>query len=206
MGELKDPLKDRVSGLFQLVLPVAFYERCPEAVARDLLGKRLIRVLDGEKLGGTIVETEAYHGLADPASRAYHGRKNYNSPMWNPPGRLFIYNVHKYWMLNVVAHCPEGVGGVLIRAIEPKTGLRTMRRLRHIDDDRELTNGPGKLSLALEVTHELNAYPVTDPDSPIHILNAPCTVDYCTSHRIGVTRDLPQELRFYVKGNRFVSK
>jgi 3-methyladenine DNA glycosylase Mpg len=56
------------------------------------------------------------------------------------------------------------------------------------------------------VTHELNGFPVTDPDCPVHILDAPCVVDCCTSHRIGVTRDLPEDLRFYIPGNRFVSK
>ena len=192
--------------LDQSVLPVEFYERSPEKVARDLLGKRLIRVLDGERLGGVIVETEAYYGHADPASRAFQGKKNYNSPMWNPPGRLFIYNVHKYWMLNVVAHRVDEVGGVLFRAIEPTYGLKTMRKLRSVGDDRELVNGPGKLTLALGVTHELNSFLVTDPDSPVHILDAPCIADYCTSHRIGVTSDLHEELRFYIPGNRFVSK
>jgi len=192
--------------LSKRVLPVAFYTRSPETVARDLLGKRLIRVLDGNRLGGIVAETEAYHGLSDPASRAYRGKKRYNSPMWDEPGRLFVYNVHKYWMLNVIAHEPSEVGGVLFRAIEPTTGAKMMRRLRPVADDRELTSGPGKLSLALGVTRELNGYFVTDPDSPVIILDAPCVDEYCTSHRIGVMRDLPEELRFYVPGNRFVSR
>jgi DNA-3-methyladenine glycosylase len=81
-----------------------------------------------------------------------------------------------------------------------------MRRLRPVRNDRELTNGPGKLTLALGVTHELNSYPITDPDSPIYILDGPCIIDYCTSHRIGVTSDLPEELRFFIPGNKFVSK
>jgi DNA-3-methyladenine glycosylase len=192
--------------LSKRVLPAAFYARSPEAVARDLLGKRLIRVLDGDRLGGIVTETEAYYGLDDPASRAYRGKKRYNSPMWDEPGRLFVYNVHKYWMLNVIAHEPSGVGGVLFRAIEPTTGVRMMRRLRPVADDRELTSGPGKLSLAVGVTRELNGYFATDPDSPVIILDAPCVTEHCTSHRIGVTRDLPEELRFYIPGNRFVSR
>jgi DNA-3-methyladenine glycosylase len=188
------------------VLPAAFYARSPEVVARDLLGKRLIRVFDGDRLGGIVAETEAYHGLGDPASRAFRGKKRYNSPMWDDPGRLFVYNVHKYWMLNVIAHESSQVGGVLFRAIEPTTGVRMMRRLRPVADDRELTSGPGKLSLALRVTRELNGYLATDPDSPVHILDAPRVTEYRTSHRIGVTRDLPEELRFYVPGNKFVSR
>ncbi len=188
------------------VLPKEFYSRSPETVARDLLGKRLVRVLDGKRLEGNIVETEAYHGLDDPASRAFHGLKKYNAMMWDEPGRLFVYNVHKYWMLNVIAHKPRDVGGILFRSIEPTSGLETMRGLRSVEDDRELTSGPGKLSVALSVTRELNGFPITDPDSSIHILDAPNVTNYRTSHRIGVTKDLSEELRFYILGNRFVSR
>ena len=183
-----------------------FYTRSPENVARDLLGKTLIRILHGDVLGGIVAETEAYHGLDDPASRAFRGKKSYNSPMWDEPSHLFVYNVHKYWMLNVVAHEPGEVGGVLFRAIEPTMGIRIMRRLRPVADDRELTSGPGKLSLALGVTRELNGCPTTDLDSPVHVLDAHSVTEVLTSHRIGVIRDLPQELRFYISGNRFVSR
>jgi DNA-3-methyladenine glycosylase len=188
------------------VLPAGFYARSPEVVARELLGKTLVRVLGGERLEGVVVETEAYHGGGDPASRAYHGRKEYNAAMWEEPGRLFVYNVHKYWMLNVVAHLPGGVGGVLFRAIEPTAGVEAMTRRRPVRDVRELTSGPGKLSIALGVTRELNGYPVTDSGAPVHILDAPPAAGCRTSHRIGVTRDLPEELRFYADGNRFVSR
>ncbi len=187
------------------VLPKRFYERSPDVVARELLGKTFVRLLGVERLEGVVVETEAYHGEGDPASRAFHGRKNYNAMMWAEPGHLFVYNVHKYWMLNVIAHASGGVGGVLFRAIEPTRGVDTMMRLRSVGSVRELTSGPGKLSLALGVTRELNGLLVTDPDSPVHILDAPILT--CeTSHRIGVTRDLPEELRFYVPGNGFVSR
>jgi DNA-3-methyladenine glycosylase len=189
-----------------IVLPREFFERSPDQVARDLLGKTLVRNRDGRKLGGTIVETEAYMGTADPASRAFRGLKNYNRVMWGEPGRLFVYNVHKYWMLNVVSHTSDRVGGVLFRAIEPTRGVDEMRRNRGIDEITELARGPGKLTVALGVTSELNGYPVTDPDSPVAVFDAPCVVDYCTSKRIGVTRDLPEELRFYVRGSAFVSR
>jgi DNA-3-methyladenine glycosylase len=187
------------------VLPKGFYERSPEVVARELLGKRLVRLIDGERLEGVIVETEAYHGGGDPASRAFHGRKEYNAGMWEEAGRLFVYNVHKYWMLNVISHLPGGVGGVLFRAIEPTAGVEAMMRRRPVGDVRELTSGPGKLGVALGVTRELSGIPATDAGAPVHILDAPPAPAYATSHRIGVTRDLPEELRFYVPGNRFVS-
>ena len=188
------------------MLPRAFYGRSPEVVARELLGRRLVRILDGERLEGIIVETEAYHGGGDPASRAFNGKKNYNTPMWDEPGRLFVYNVHKYWMLNVVAHEPGGVGGVLFRAIEPTIGVEVMLRRRPVIDVKELTNGPGKLSVALGVTRGLNGLPVTDIGSPVQILDAPPMNECQTSHRIGVTHDLLEELRFYVPGNPYVSR
>lgn len=186
-------------------LPLGFYERRPDIVARELLGKTLVRRLEGERLDGVVVETEAYFGLEDPASRAYRGMKEYNRVMWGEPGRLFVYNVHKYWMLNVVAHEPDGVGGVLFRAVEPKEGIGKMAENRPASSLRELTSGPGRLSVALGVTRELNGLPVTDPGGPVVVLDAPRVLDLCASHRIGVTEDLPEELRFYVRGNRFVS-
>ncbi len=186
-------------------LPLGFYERRPDVVARELLGKTLVRRIGGEDLEGVVVETEAYFGLEDPASRAYRGMKEYNRVMWGEPGRLFVYNVHKYWMLNVVAHESDGVGGILFRAIEPKKGIEKMTKNRPVSSLRALTSGPGRLSVALGITRELNGLPVTDPSGPVIVLDAPQVEDFCVSHRIGVAEDLPEKLRFYVRGNRFVS-
>ena len=112
-------------------LPRSFYTRRTDNVARDLLGKLLVRRLDDELLGGVIVETEAYFGGDDPASRAFEGLKTYNRFMFEAPGYVFIYNVHKYWMLNLIAHT-DGVGGILIRAIEPTMKTETMKRNRPV--------------------------------------------------------------------------
>ena len=174
-----------------------FYNRKTDLVARDLLGKILVRRQGSQLLGGVIVETEAYFGGDDPASRAFNGLKEYNRVMFEEPGRLFIYNVHKYWMLNIIAH-NDGVGGVLIRAIEPTMGIEVMKR--------NLTNGPGKLTLALDVDKNLNGIYVTKESSPVYVLDNEFKCEIDTSHRIGVTRDLSEHLRFYVKNNRFVSK
>ena len=78
------------------VLGPDFYKRDTETIARELLGKVLVRRLGNELLGGVIVETEAYFGADDPASRAFHGKKRYNEVMFQEPGHLFIYNVHQY--------------------------------------------------------------------------------------------------------------
>ncbi len=187
------------------ILGKDFYARDTETVARDLLGKKLVRRLNGELLGGLIVETEAYFGSEDPASRAFHGKKQYNSVMFGEPGHLFIYNVHQYWMLNFISH-DNGVGGILIRAIEPTMGVEIMMDNRPVKRPRDLTSGPGKLTLALDVDKSLNGLPATCTDSIIHVLDNQLDYELGTSHRIGVTKDLPEHLRFYVKDNMFVSK
>jgi len=182
-----------------------FYRRKTDTVAKELLGKMLVRRLRDETLGGVIVETEAYFGEDDPASRAFNGLKKYNRVMFEEPGRLFIYNVHKYWMLNIIAHS-DGVGGILIRAIEPTSGIETMKRNRPVKNPRDLTSGPGKLSLALDVDKSLNGLDVTTEASPVYVLDNDLSFDISTSHRIGVTRDLPEHYRYYVEGNRYVSR
>jgi len=171
-----------------------------------LLGKVLVRRHGGGSLGGVIVETEAYYGVDDPASRAYSGRKRYNAVMFGEPGRLFVYNVHRYWMLNFVAHEPGKVGAVLIRAIEPVLGIEAMREARPVDEETELTSGPGKLTVALGIDKSLNGIQVTDETRPVHVLDNRLACEVDRSHRIGVTEDLPEELRFYVKGNGSVSR
>ncbi len=188
------------------ILPREFYERDPETVAKELLGKKLIRKLDKNFLEGMIVETEAYYGLHDPASRAYHGIKNYNKSMWNEPGIAFIYNVHKYWMFNIVAHKPNQIGAVLIRAMEPTKGMEVMKKNKPVKKLFDLTNGPGKLTIALKINKSLNGVPVTSCESKIVITNTKMKFEIGSSHRIGVRKDLERKLRFFIKGNKFVSR
>ena len=187
-------------------LTSSFYARDPATVAQGLLGKRLVRVLDGEALEGMIVETEAYYGAEDPASRAFYGRKDYNRLMWGEPGRVFIYNVHQYWMLNVVAHEPDTIGAVLIRAIEPTRGIESMLSNRPVKEPRALTSGPGKLTLALGIDKGSHGASVLSPGGEIRILDAASDPVIGTSRRIGVTKDLDRDLRFYVEGNPYVSR
>lgn len=183
-----------------------FYERDPALVATGLLGKVLVRKLDAEVLSGIIVETEAYYGRHDPASRAYKGRKRFNELMFMGAGKTFIYMVHGNWLLNTVAHLKGDVGAVLIRAIEPRKGIKTMQKNRNAKKLRDLTNGPGKLTKALAITKELNGIDVTEKDSQLVILEGEKgSFEVCSSHRIGVKIDLPRKLRFFVKRNRFIS-
>jgi DNA-3-methyladenine glycosylase len=179
------------------VLDKPFYTRDTKVVARDLLGKILVRRLEDNQLGGVIVETEAYFGAEDPASRAFHGKKQYNSVMFGEPGHVFIYNVHQYWMLNFIAH-DTGVGGILIRAIEPTIGTDIMIENRPVKRLTDLTSGPGKLTLALNVDKSLNGIDATRKSSIICVIDNEMEYELATSHRIGVTKDLPEHLRFYM--------
>ncbi|MBS7608124.1 MAG: DNA-3-methyladenine glycosylase [Candidatus Bathyarchaeia archaeon] len=189
-------------------LPRSFYERDPATVARELLGKMLVRRLASQILSGKIVETEAYYGENDPASKAYKGRKNFNEPMFCEAGRTFIYMVHGNWLLNIVAHPKGEVGAVLIRSLEPLQGVEVMKKNRKTENIKALTSGPGKLTKALAITKELNSVDVTDSNSDLIIVEniEGESFDVCTSRRIGVKADLPRDLRFYIKGNIFVSK
>ncbi len=189
------------------MLSKEFYQRDPALVARGLLGKILIRRLNSEILSGKIVETEAYYGENDPASRAYRGRKMFNELMFMDVGKTFIYMVHGNWLLNIVAHLKGGVGAVLIRAIEPLQGIETMRRNRNVKNIVDLTSGPGKLTKALAITKELNEIDITKRNNQLAVVKGKReSFEVCSSHRIGVKVDLPQELRFFVKGNKFVSR
>lgn len=188
------------------VLTRRFYERSPETVAKDLLGKILIRRLCGKTLKGILVETEAYYGLEDPASRAYNGLKLYNESMWGDPGKSFIYNVHKYWMFNAVAHKPGSIGAILIRAVEPTEGIDIMKRNRKVNDILDLASGPGKLTQAFRIDKMFNDRPLTTIESEVCIAQNEIKCIIGSSHRIGVKKDLRKKLRFFISGNRFVSR
>ncbi len=188
------------------VLPREFYERAPVIVAQELLGKRLLRKSEENFLEGIIVETEAYYGSDDPASRAYHGMKNYNKAMWEEPGRAFIYNVHNNWMFNIVAHEPDQIGAVLIRAVEPTKGVEIMRKNRLVENIFHLTNGPGKLTKALKINKSLNRISVFSGESEIVVANNEMQFRIGSSGRIGVRKDLQKDLRFFIERNKFVSR
>ena len=179
-------------------------------VAQELLGKLVVRILpDGERLTGIIVETEAYV-TGDPASHAFRGQTPRNAAMFKEGGHAYIYisyGIHA--MLNLVT-MPAGIGeAVLIRALEPVDGIDRMRELRGgIEGKYTLTNGPGKLgqALALTVKNE-NGLDITSRLSPLSVCpHDGQTFEIVTSTRIGLSVGVDQPWRFYIKGNRYVSK
>lgn len=187
------------------ILPQEFYARDPASVAMDLLGKVLCRTYRGGILAGVIVETEAYYGKTDPASRAYRSSGDIAMMLYGDVGRALIYGVHGKWLFNVVAHEPNGSGGVLIRALEPIRGVGIMKRLRKTNDLFKLTNGPGRLTEAMGIDKRLHKKPVYLRGSEITIKEGWKEENIARSFRIGVTRDLDVPLRFYVKDSKFLS-
>ncbi len=142
-----------------------FYARDTLEVARELLGQRLVRVIDGERLSGLIVETEAYIGEEDRACHASHGRTPRTEVMYGPPGQAYIYFIYgMYHCLNVVTDRVGFPAAVLIRGIQPQEGIEYMRRNRGFRREGELTNGPGKLCQALTIDRSLNALDLCQSD------------------------------------------
>ena len=184
-----------------------FYRNSPEEVAEKLLGKLLIRKTGRDTLIGRVVETEAYFGKNDPASRAAVSRK-WEEKMLREPGKTFIYCVHNNWMLNIIAHPAGEAGAVLIRAVEPLKGADFMMKMRGVKKCENLTSGPGKLTRAMKIDRALDNVPVYTEKSPLMICSDALKTDFETGRtfRVGVKRDLSKPMRFYIKGNRFVSR
>lgn len=138
-------------------LPRSFFARSTLRVARDLLGCRLVRVLEGQRLSGIIAETEAYIGEEDQASHAAVGRTERNAVMYGPPGYAYVYLIYGvHHCLNVVTETEGFPAAVLIRALRPVEGIDIMRRRRSGRPNSQLANGPGKLCQALAIDLSLN--------------------------------------------------
>jgi DNA-3-methyladenine glycosylase len=143
-------------------VPEEFYARPAVDVARDLLGMTLVRRLDGVRLSGTIVETEAYAGEYDLACHAKAGRTPRTAVMYGPPGRAYIYFTYgMHWLLNAVC-LPEGEpAAVLIRAIQPQEGLDVIAARRQGQPPARWMDGPGKICRALGIDGQQNGVDLT---------------------------------------------
>ena len=147
-------------------LPHEFYARPTVSVARELLGMRLVRNLDGELLAGRIIETEAYVGEEDLGCHARSGRTRRNAVMYGPPGCAYVYFTYgMHWMLNAVTEREGFPAAVLIRAIQPVQGVDTIALRRQGRD----TFGPAKLTQALGIDRALNGADLCDPRSGLWI-------------------------------------
>jgi DNA-3-methyladenine glycosylase len=177
-----------------------------ESVAPRLLGCRLERIIDGQLLSGIIVETEAYN-QTDAASHSYKGRTPRTDVMFGPAGHLYVYFTYgMHYCCNVVVG-DEGYGAaVLIRAIEPLEGIEYMETLRHGRTGHELTNGPAKLCQALAIDRSWNGHDLHK--SPLKLVEQPPVAldQIVQTTRIGITKAVDMPWRFYIRGNKYVSK
>lgn len=183
----------------------------PQKAARFLLGKLLIRRLDGLLLAGRIVETEAYLGFDDPAAHAFAGRTARNSVLFGPPGHAYVYFIYgMHSCLNVSCE-PDGEAGcVLIRALEPVSGVETMRMHRGLAPAatlRLLTSGPGRLCQALALTRAShNGVDLLSETSDLQLRDDGFAVSaIVATPRVGISKAAERPLRFVVDGNPCVS-
>ena len=178
----------------------------PEA-APLLLGCYLVRETPAGLIRVKIVETEAYH-QEDPASHSFRGRTPRTAPMFEPGGRLYVYFTYgMHYAVNIVVG-KKGVGeAVLIRAAEPVDGIEIMQQNRRVTDIKNLTNGPGKMAQALGIFDTSLSGKILNKSS---ILVEPGETagpkDIIIVPRVGITKAVDLPWRFYLRGNRFVSK
>lgn len=187
-----------------MTLPRSFYERPTLEVARDLLGKLLVH----GACSGIIVETEAYTNDGDLAAHSAAGLTPRTKVIFGPPGHAYVYlsyGLHECF--NIVAE-PEGVPGcVLIRALEPVSGLDAMRRRRPGEKrDHRLASGPGNLTRAMGITRDLYGRDLTQGDFVVSGTGSlpPDQIEVRT--RIGITKTADLPFRFLIAGNRSVSR
>jgi DNA-3-methyladenine glycosylase len=191
----------------------AFFARDPRCVARELLGKVLVRQDAGLHLTARIVEVEAYLGEKDPAAHAAAGRTARNAVLFGPPGHAYVYFIYgNHYCLNVSCGPQSCAGCVLFRALEPLSGMEKMARARRITlgspgDLRKLTSGPGRLTEAFGITRARdNGRDLTSAAGSLWIGEDGYRFRGVTvTRRIGITKAADKPLRYVIAGNRFVS-
>ena len=182
-----------------MILEKEFYERETVTVAKQLIGKKLTRKIQNTEVTGIIVETEAYRGKDDPASHAATSMTNRNRTMFGSVGRSYVYFTYgMYFMLNVVAKSKkQNAGAVLIRGIHPQNGIKIMIKNRGIKDIYKITNGPGKLTMAMNITMKENNIDLTKKSS-IYISEGITPKKIKKSSRIGISKAIDNEWNFSI--------
>ena len=178
-----------------------FFNQPTVELAKALLGKYLVY---GD-LRGKIVETEAYLYRDDPGCHASRGLTPRNAPMFGPAGHTYVYFIYgMYHCLNIVSGKTGEGEAVLIRALEPVQGINLMQKRRKTANIENLCNGPGKLTQAFGITRKHNNVSLLDGKLRIHTSRE--KPEIVSGRRIGLSAGKELELRFYIKGNRFVSR
>lgn len=185
----------------------SFYDRPPDTVARELLGKALLRHIGDRCVGGLIVETEAYLAVGDLASHSARGKTPSNATMFGRPGTLYVYPIHAKYCMNAVTQSEQTGSAVLIRAIEPIWGIEVMQTNRGQQNIRRLTRGPAMTCQAINVDRSCDGIDlVTDKNLWIAEPTHPLDATIRTTERIGISKSESLKLRFFIGENRFVSR
>ncbi len=172
------------------ILPREFYSKDTVAVAKNLLGKKIIRKIGRNEISGIITETEAYRHKDDPASHAFRKITDRNKIMFGEVGSAYVYFTYgMHFCFNIVAREPRkaAAGAVLIRAIEPVKGVKIMQKNREMQDLKNLVNGPAKLAQALNITKKHYGLDVTKK-SELYITKGIKSQKIIASPRIGITK------------------
>ena len=184
------------------IIRSAFFKRDPLTCARELIGTELIW---GE-CSGIVVEVEAYAAIDDEAAHTFTRPSARSFIERNKAGAAYVYfNYGVHWMLNVLVK-GDANGFVLIRALEPRTGIELMKRRRRLNEVKRLCSGPGKLTQAFAITgrhHEMDL--CADPQH-CFARNAETAIDVVADARIGITRSAHYPWRFTLRGSEFVSR
>jgi DNA-3-methyladenine glycosylase len=195
----------------------AFFNRDPRIVSCELLGKLIVRRDGRKQLAGRIVEVEAYLGADDLAAHAAAGHTARNAVLWGPPGHAYVYFIYGiHYCLNISC-LPEGEAGcVLIRALEPVSGIHEMAKARELADIdctsmrelRKLASGPGKLCEALGITRPRdNDKDMLSPESDLQVMSDGFRVEeVAVTPRIGITKSAEMPLRYLIASSPFLSR
>ena len=188
-------------------LATRFYDRATELVARDLLGTVLECSTPEGITRGRIVETEAYLGPDDPACHAAAGLTVRTKHLFGPPGISYVYLIYgMYWCFNAVTRERGHGAAVLVRAVHPIDGLDLMRRRRpKVKKERDLTNGPGKLCLAMGIDGSMSGASLRDGPIVIHAGEPISDENVIVTPRVGITQAADWPLRYLVRDDPFVS-
>ena len=184
------------------VLPRKFYVNDTKQVAKDLLGKKLVRKIGNNMLSGIIIETEAYKGKNDPASHAARKKTERNKIMFGEAGHAYVYFTYgMHYCFNVVAKKKNDISGaVLIRAIQPEQGIQLMIKNRKTDVISNLANGPGKLTQAMQITLKQYNLDLTNSKS-LFILNGKKPTKIIANPRIGIKEGTDKLWNYSIKNN-----
>ncbi len=182
-------------------IPKKFYCKDTVTVAKNLLGKKIIRKINNQEVSGIIIETEAYKYKDDAASHAFRKMTDRNKVMFGEVGRAYVYFTYgMHFCFNVVARHPKiAAGAVLIRAIEPKKGLKIMQKNRQISDLKNLTNGPAKISQALKITKEHYGLDLTNNQKLFITEGLKKPGKVFASNRVGIKEATEKKWNFKIK-------